>query len=382
MECEEVRPHLSAYVDGFLDPRIKGPVEEHVSTCKACRQSLESLQGLVQELNDLKQVKAPHDFLEQVHARMKQGPDIHALMKKLFLPLHVKIPYQFAAAAAMTVLIFFIIHTPQMKKEMEDFKALDEVHELGDFADSPEQPRLSRKKEAPAPAPDVSKARQPGDPDSDNRSGGSARAVKTEVTSPGIKGRPGLEHLSETTSFREDEKIKAKAERSAAASPEVVELYLTLGAKISSDNAILRSDYGRGLITAPEKDSPISFSRSVDRTVSRPASRSMEPGRREKYQMKTDSSETAAKPLEKSFTGEGAYSELKHLIVALNGKVQSTEYDPDTGQAKILDAEIPSDRYGLFCDKLHELGTPQSPWPEIETRATKLIRIRIYLIQS
>ena len=381
MECEEVRPHLSAYVDGFLDPRIKGPVEEHLSTCTACRQSLESLQGLVQELNDLKQVKAPDDFLEQVHVRMKHGSGFHALMKKLFVPLRVKIPYQFAAAAAMTVLIFFIIHTPQMKKGMEDLKTLDEVHEPGEFVDSPALPRRSQKKEAQGPAPDVSKARQQGVPDSEIPYGGSARATKTEGTSPGVKGRPGLADLGERASFLEDEKIKAEAKLSAEESPEVVSLYLTLRRDIFSHHASLRSSHDRGIITAPEKDTSDSFSRSVGRAVSRPAARSTEPNRREKFQLKTDSTEMAARPLEKSITVEDAFSEIEHIIGTLNGKVLSKEYNPDTGQAEFLDAEIPSDQYGLFCDKLHELGTHQSPLPDIETRDTKLTRIRIHLIQ-
>lgn len=382
MECEEVRPHLSAYVDGFLDPQIKSYVEEHVSTCKSCRQSLESLQVLVQELSDLKQVKAPDDFLEQVHIQMTKKSIFHTFMKKMFAPLRVKIPYPFTTAAAMAVLIFFIIHTPQMKKEKKDFNTLDEVREREEITDSHEMSRRSQKIETLGPTPDISKTKQLRDQNSKSPFAESAHAIKIKRTVPNVKGSSEVPDLSETLSFQKKDKIKAEAKLSADKAVEVVELYLKLKTDIPSDDTRLRPNHDRGIITSTEKDRPNAFPHSDDRTVPISTSHNMKQNILDQYQLKTNSAEMAEKPLEKSFTADGAFSNLKHIIGTLNGNILSAEYDQNTGQPKFLDAEIPSDQYGLFCDKLHELGTPQSPLPEIETRGIKCIRIRIRLIQS
>ena len=134
MECVKIRLYFSEYLDGTLDEQIVNLVEDHVFTCRECRKVLSSLQSLVQDLGDLEQVKAPKEFLEQVHARMAKRFDIRSLIKTLFIPFRIKIPYQFAAAAAMAVLIFFIIHTPDIEKEMTGIPKLDEeeyLHEPG-----------------------------------------------------------------------------------------------------------------------------------------------------------------------------------------------------------------------------------------------------------
>ena len=382
MECIEIRSHLSAYVDGFLDPQTKNLVEEHVSTCKACRQTLESLQSLVQELSDLKQVKAPDDFLEQVHFCMTKRFDFHAWMKKMFVPLRLKIQYTFATAAAMAVLMFFIIHMPQMKKEIKDFNAPDEIHEREAFTDSHKMPRLSRKNKTLVTAPNFSKERQLTDQDSKNQFTGSVHAIKSKRTVPKVKGSPGASRSSETVSFQKDAVIKAEAKPSTGEAVEVVELYLVLRTDIFLGDAGLQPSHDMGIITAPEKGGSEALTHSVGKTMPMFKSRNMKRNRLDEFQPKPDPSEMAGKPSEKSFTANDTFSDLKNIIGSLNGNVLSAEYDQDTGQLKFLNAEIPSDQYELFCDKLHDLGTPQSPLTGTKTKDIERIQIRIHLIRS
>jgi hypothetical protein len=120
MECAEIRPRLSEYLDGILDHQTKGLVRKHLSECVACSEALESLQTLVQELGNLRPVKPPDDFLEQLHGRMAKRSGLRVLRKMLFVPFQVKIPLQFATAAAMGVLIFFIIRTPEIEKKISE----------------------------------------------------------------------------------------------------------------------------------------------------------------------------------------------------------------------------------------------------------------------
>ena len=115
MECVKIRGYFSEYLDGTLDEQTANLVEAHVETCRGCRKELGSLQSLVQELGNLEQIEAPKEFLEQLHARMAKRFDIRSLTRTLFIPFRINLPYRFAAAAAMAVLIFFIIHTPEIE---------------------------------------------------------------------------------------------------------------------------------------------------------------------------------------------------------------------------------------------------------------------------
>ena len=103
------------------------------------------------ELGDLEQVEAPKEFLEQVHARMAKRFDIRSLTRTLLIPFRINLPYRFTAAAAMAVLIFFIIHTPEIEKEMTEIPKFGEFHEDGEGTDSDPIPGLSREEEAPTP---------------------------------------------------------------------------------------------------------------------------------------------------------------------------------------------------------------------------------------
>jgi hypothetical protein len=108
-DCSEIKTLLSEYVDGALDDKAKALADEHLRTCPACREELESLKALVRETGSLESVKAPADFLAQLHKRMERRPRLSELRKWLFYPLRVKIPLELAGAAVMAFLIFSIL---------------------------------------------------------------------------------------------------------------------------------------------------------------------------------------------------------------------------------------------------------------------------------
>ncbi len=58
MECLKIRELLSDYMDGILDEEVKVKVEEHLLTCKGCKEELASLKALIEELNSLDSVSA------------------------------------------------------------------------------------------------------------------------------------------------------------------------------------------------------------------------------------------------------------------------------------------------------------------------------------
>ena len=121
MGCEEIKERLSEYVDDLLDEESKVKVEEHLLTCHGCRQELSSLKALVHELGSLKPVEPPRDFLEQIHERLEQPSRLSKILRFLFVPKGIKIPFQVAGALAAAVLVASLFYVQQ--GEMKTAKA-------------------------------------------------------------------------------------------------------------------------------------------------------------------------------------------------------------------------------------------------------------------
>jgi len=117
MECARVKELLSEYLDNALDVQTKALVEEHLSTCKVCSEELASSKAYTEQLGTLKAVKAPEDFLEKVHARLKQRFEFERIMRKVFVPVRIKVPLQLVAVAAMLFLVISVFKFIQPSEE-------------------------------------------------------------------------------------------------------------------------------------------------------------------------------------------------------------------------------------------------------------------------
>ncbi len=129
-DCSEIRNLLSEYLDDALDAKAKALADEHLRTCPACREELDSLKTLVKGIGSLESVKAPADFLDRLHKRMERPSKISQMREWLFYPLRVKIPLQLAGAAVIALILFSILplqqfslklHSkPEQEKKAED----------------------------------------------------------------------------------------------------------------------------------------------------------------------------------------------------------------------------------------------------------------------
>ncbi|MBW1999985.1 MAG: zf-HC2 domain-containing protein, partial [Deltaproteobacteria bacterium] len=113
MECEVIRQYLSEYVDGALDEETRTLVDKHLSSCRGCREELEALKSLVNELGSMESVDPPEDFLDQLHARMDRPSWPSRIIRKLFTPMRTKIPLELAGAVAVLILVFSIVNLHQ-----------------------------------------------------------------------------------------------------------------------------------------------------------------------------------------------------------------------------------------------------------------------------
>jgi len=110
--CLEIRERLSEYLDGALDSEEVSGIESHLASCSACREELSSLRAVCEVLGTLKSVDSPPDFLNRLRERMTSRSFFKRVTRWLFFPLKIKLPLEFVTAAAVGVLLFFIL-TPQ-----------------------------------------------------------------------------------------------------------------------------------------------------------------------------------------------------------------------------------------------------------------------------
>jgi hypothetical protein len=148
-DCSEIRTLLSEYLDDALDAKAKALADEHLRSCPACREELDSLKTLVKDLGSIESVRAPADFLDKLHKRMERPSRVSTLREWLFYPLRVKIPLQLAGAAVVAFIIFSILPLQQSSlklpsKSEQEKKAEDTAY----YADETKEMKSAGRSEA------------------------------------------------------------------------------------------------------------------------------------------------------------------------------------------------------------------------------------------
>ena len=90
MKCSQVQEKLSAYLDREISNEEKGRIDDHIKTCKICREELASLTELNSTLDTLESIEIPPYFRTRVKQRIKdhasQIPVIERI-RRIFFPL-------------------------------------------------------------------------------------------------------------------------------------------------------------------------------------------------------------------------------------------------------------------------------------------------------
>ena len=119
MTCKEIDNLLPAYEEDILPPGEKESVEAHLAACERCRQSLADLRHAQELVRGLDEVEPPPFFEERIMSRVRQeAGEKRGLLRKLFYPLHIKIPIQALATILVAVLAFHLYQQgdPEMKR--------------------------------------------------------------------------------------------------------------------------------------------------------------------------------------------------------------------------------------------------------------------------
>jgi hypothetical protein len=114
MECNDVQEKLSAYVEGIISPEERTLIDEHLTLCQKCCESLADLKKTVEYIHNLEDVEPPTWLTQKVIARIKsEAKSNKGLLQKLFYPLHIKLPIEAVAVIVIAVTALYIFKTIQ-----------------------------------------------------------------------------------------------------------------------------------------------------------------------------------------------------------------------------------------------------------------------------
>lgn len=70
MKCDDAKKLISLYIDNEMDEKIHSEFEDHIKTCKTCRDELNAISKTVELLRSIPQVELPVNFKEELHEKL------------------------------------------------------------------------------------------------------------------------------------------------------------------------------------------------------------------------------------------------------------------------------------------------------------------------
>jgi hypothetical protein len=269
-------------------------------------------------------VKAPEDFLEQLHDRMASPSLFAKIIRKLFVPMRIKVPLAFASAVAMAILVFALVNVQQKERRPSEILLGSEQSKA--LKDSPVEyaaDRTIEKKQGepppgskPAPVPKRIREKQQIE-----------LALLIQKRRPLAQSVPGATREAERTMVKEEERARVAGMRAAP------------GKKTKASE--------------PKEEVA-----DVERTI------------REEGTMR-DEADLSDRRFNETL------SQVKNLIEDMEGKVMSQDYEAEPGRLQTIQAEIPVRNYRAFIDRLSDFAEPQTPPPDLLDKNDEPIEILI-----
>lgn len=133
MQCDKVRERLQDYIEGLVTTGEGASIRLHLQSCTKCGAIHSELIKTIGLIKGLDEVEPPSWLKQKVMARVKEEASRQSIWKRLFYPLHIKLPLEAAATVLIAVAAVYILKTTQ--QEMK-------VAEVGPEVLSEQQPRM------------------------------------------------------------------------------------------------------------------------------------------------------------------------------------------------------------------------------------------------
>jgi len=189
MTCKEMEDLLPGMIDGALPETEKGRIAAHLETCASCRKALADLRMADERVKNLEEVEPPPWLKTRVMAQIREeARQKEGILRKLFFPLHVKIPIQALATALIAFVAWNVYKTgePEFRQMAPPSTAVQEAPQ-------------ARVPQEPAPAAGISK-----------RDESTATREKKAFAPP---PEPAKEPASQRAQTRREETTTADAEK-------------------------------------------------------------------------------------------------------------------------------------------------------------------------
>jgi len=339
MDCIGIQELLSEYIDGTLDANTIRMVEEHISTCRDCKEMFASLSAMVEELNALEPVEPPADFLEKIHQRMEPRSDFSRIFRKLFVPFKIKIPLQLAAAATASILVVMVLfHQKSEYQKTQPLKAPKSEW----FAEKSKSdhilPEIDTKSKAYVTIPEES-------PESLSDSEQRMSAQKYPVKAP---AQPSIQK-----EYRPPSSVLAKARPSAGKGQPI-----TL--------AVMLKPVAIGNVYAPDIEMQrMPLSDGDKKTTEQERTNKDIPGRKFEAEQNNQIDDVLLK--------------MNPIILSLKGKILTKEYNTSKDRLTSIQVQIPAESYPNLCRELARLGTFKTPPPALSDQSPEAVNLVINL---
>jgi hypothetical protein len=164
MTCSEIENRLPAYLEGLLSPEEKKSLALHIASCPRCSRALADLEKTEKLVQGLTEVEPPPFFEQRIMSRVREEAGRRqGILRRLFYPLHIKLPIQALATIVVAVLAYHVYQQgdSEMKRMAPLMVPLTE--QGGIQVESPKTPAspptATPFKRSPAPARDLPEMR-------------------------------------------------------------------------------------------------------------------------------------------------------------------------------------------------------------------------------
>jgi len=371
MNCSRIKDLFSEYIDGQLDKEQEALVKDHLLVCSDCRDEFESMKAVIREMGSLDKIKAPDDFLETLHGRIKSDSWFQKIKAYLFIPASIRIPVELTTLATALIIAFFIFHIvppmiPSNKTSSSTTTSkMTPLKSRTGFKDEKTAVRIQSNESVPAGAPVKSYE---------------TKAISDKsVPAPQKKqNHYGRESLSITPS----------------------ELPATQTLKAAEADHVQMSGKGGGFPAPAKINEPLQMVLVLKPVFEKePLSEERKADKGEPARFKTQamprmvgsmsSAEApAGEKLKKSYEAEkkvSSYKEellfnIKEQIKSAGGTILKTDTNKETGQPEYLLIEISGQDYQKLVEKLGESGTIQTPPAGDVSHLSEPVQVRLHIL--
>jgi hypothetical protein len=144
-KCADIEKKFSAYLEGDVAQEELRLIEEHLTACRQCSRTLEELKKTKELVNNVEEIEPPPWLKHKIMAHVQEEAEKRkGIFRRLFFPLHIKIPVEVFATCLVVVMAFYVFKTTG--PEIRSLQIPSEQGQIADYGQKQER------KTAPIPA--------------------------------------------------------------------------------------------------------------------------------------------------------------------------------------------------------------------------------------